>query len=94
MKSFVVMLHMDSISISYNRYWKPSQKYIPAFAKKSFMHWLHRYFLIIKIVLIHLRNWVDGKNLFWGGATAFSDVWKQKLFVQDGHFTNNPDPIS
>jgi asparagine synthase (glutamine-hydrolysing) len=64
----------------HRKYWGPSQRFIPAFARKG-MHATAAYlFPQKKNRLDIIKNWADGKNLFWSGATAFSEVWKQDLW--------------
>lgn len=72
----------------YNRYWKPSQQLVPAVAKKGI------YLAAKKIYpnrfnrLDILSNWAHDRNLFWGGATAFGEIWKH-TFIQDTTFEQN-----
>ncbi len=77
----------------YNRYWQHSQKFIPAFAKKSLYQVASTLFPERKNRLDYIKNWADGRNLFWSGATAFSEVWKKNLFIQQPTETNYMDPI-
>ena len=66
----------------YNRYWKHSQQYIPAFAKQSMYQLASKLFPEKLNRLDILKNWADGKSLFWSGATAFSEVWKKNLLLE------------
>lgn len=68
---------------AYNRYWKNSQRFIPAFAKQGIYNAAATVFPEKFNRLDMLKNWADGKNIFWGGATAFSELWKQKLLRQN-----------
>lgn len=67
----------------YNRYWKNSQKFIPAFAKQGIYQIASKLFPERANRLDIVKNWAEGKNLFWSGATAFSEVWKQSLLKKD-----------
>jgi asparagine synthase (glutamine-hydrolysing) len=74
----------------YRRYWQRSQKYIPAFAKQS-AYWLASRILADnhnKLSLI--KNWVEGKNIFWSGATAFTELQKAEIVRK---FRAEFDPI-
>jgi asparagine synthase (glutamine-hydrolysing) len=64
----------------YNRYWKPSQRFIPAFAKKGVYKIASRVFPDRLNQIDLLRNWSKNRSLFWGGATAFSELWKKNIF--------------
>jgi asparagine synthase (glutamine-hydrolysing) len=63
----------------YNRYWKPSQKFIPAFAKQTAYQILSTLFPHKQNRLDMIKNWADGKSFFWSGATAFSETWKKEM---------------
>jgi len=63
----------------YNRYWKSSQRYIPAFAKKGIYHALAPLLGSRPNKVDYLKNWAEHKHLFWSGATAFSETWKARL---------------
>lgn len=76
----------------YNRYWKHSQKFIPAFAKQTVYQLASKFFPERQNRLDILKNWAEGRNLFWSGATAFSEVWKQKLLLEQID-SNHHDPI-
>lgn len=75
----------------YNRYWAPSQKYIPAFAKQSMYHVISKLFPQKLNNLDAIKNWSEGKHFFWSGAIAFSQLWKQQ-FVYDAS-KSVQDPI-
>jgi asparagine synthase (glutamine-hydrolysing) len=62
-------------------YWGPSQRFIPAFAKHGIHKTLSFLFPQKKNRLDIIKNWADGKSLFWSGATAFSELWKQNLWT-------------
>lgn len=76
----------------YNRYWKYSQRYIPAFAKQTVYQVTSRFFPERYNKLELIKNWAEGKNLFVSGATAFSELWKKKImpYEQQAH---SYDPI-
>lgn len=63
----------------YNRYWKPSQKFIPAFAKQTAYQILSTLFPHKQNRLDMIKNWADGKSFFWSGAIAFSENWKKNI---------------
>ncbi|MFH1461368.1 MAG: asparagine synthase (glutamine-hydrolyzing) [bacterium] len=63
----------------YERYWKYSQKYVPAFFKKSIYEFSEK---LIKSKSNHveiLRNWSQNRALFWSGAISFNEY--QKSFI-------------
>jgi asparagine synthase (glutamine-hydrolysing) len=76
---------------TYYKYWRPSQKFIPAFAKQSFYTAASALFPHKQHRLAALKNWVDGKNLFWSGAIAFPELWKKDVFAHLN--AAQPDPI-
>lgn len=73
----------------YNKYWKPSQKFIPAFAKKSAYHILATLFPHKQNRLDMIKNWASNRSLFWSGATVFSENWKKTL-VRDVEHAYDP----
>ncbi|MDR3551283.1 MAG: asparagine synthase (glutamine-hydrolyzing) [Candidatus Babeliales bacterium] len=76
----------------YNRYWQPSQKYVPAFAKKAIYQVASRYMPHNYNKLDVIKNWTEDKHMFWSGATAFSQLWKQQI-VANGMSAVANDPI-
>lgn len=76
----------------YNRYWKNSQRFIPAFAKQTVYQVASQFFPERLNRLDHLKSWAEGKNLFWSGAVAFSELWKQKIVLK-GNLGLSVDPI-
>lgn len=74
----------------YNRYWKPSHTYIPAFAKKSVYEFMSRFLASKPMHVDVIKNWASGKSLFWTGAMAFSEHGKRSLITNDAHVE---DPI-
>ncbi len=76
----------------YNRYWKPSQKFIPAFAKQTAYQLLSTLFPQKQNRLAMIKNWADGKSFFWSGATAFSENWKKNI-VPSAYLHNNHDEM-
>lgn len=77
----------------YNRYWNRSQRYIPAFAKQSIYQLASYFFPHKQNRLDIIKNWAENKQLFWSGATAFSEVWKKSVLKQELFFERNNDPI-
>jgi asparagine synthase (glutamine-hydrolysing) len=69
--------HLDM----YYKYWQPSQRFIPAFAKRGLYTAASAMFPQKQYRLAMLRNWVEGKNLFWSGAIAFPELWKKDVFM-------------
>ena len=74
----------------YNRYWQPSQRYIPARARQGI-------YTMMETILAHkpnhldvVKNWSQDKHLFWTGAMAFSEHWKQSFITNDSYIN---DPI-
>lgn len=76
----------------YNRYWQPSQKYVPAFAKNAVYQMASRYMPHNYNKLDVIKNWTEDKHMFWSGATAFSQLWKQQI-VANGMSSVTNDPI-
>ncbi len=72
----------------YHNYWKYSQKFIPAFAKKS------AYYLATKMFPHRpnqtLYNLAKNRSPFWGGAIAFSEQWKKDIFSYETSFSSDP----
>ncbi|MEX0940407.1 MAG: asparagine synthase (glutamine-hydrolyzing) [Candidatus Babeliales bacterium] len=74
----------------YNRYWRYSQKYIPAFARKGIYQLASPVLSQRPNRLELLKNWAENKSLFWSGAMAFSEQWKQELFSAKADFAHDP----
>jgi asparagine synthase (glutamine-hydrolysing) len=74
----------------YNNYWRPSQL-IPQPMRKAGYLVASRLFADKKNHLGKMKEWVDGKHLFWSGATAFTETWKQQLW--QGDYDAEHDPI-
>lgn len=74
----------------YNRYWQPSNTYIPLFAKKSMYAFMSRLLADKPMHIDLIKNWASGKHLFWTGAMAFSEHGKQSLIANN---TYVHDPI-
>ncbi len=64
---------------TYQRYWQRTQRYIPAFAKQALSGLATRFFSDKPNRIDFMSNWAEGKNLFWSGATAFSEEWKRLI---------------
>jgi asparagine synthase (glutamine-hydrolysing) len=75
----------------YNKYWNPSQKFIPAFAKKTMYHCASTLFPGKLNYLDKLKNWSENRSLFWSGAVVFTEEGKKSLYRSDNYFY--PDPI-
>lgn len=63
----------------HKRAWRPSQYFIPGFARKNLYELAKRLFSNKHYHLEMMRNWALGRNLFWGGAIAFSEHSKKEL---------------
>ncbi len=74
----------------YNTYWLPSQL-IPKPLRKAGYFIASQLFADKKNHLGKMKEWVDGKHLFWSGATAFTETWKQQLW--QGATESEYDPI-
>ncbi|MGE0206220.1 MAG: asparagine synthase (glutamine-hydrolyzing) [Candidatus Babeliales bacterium] len=66
----------------YNRYWKYSQKFVPAFAKKSMYQVMSQFFPERLNHLDIMRNWAYNREFFWSGATSFSEHWKHNFVIE------------
>lgn len=76
----------------YNRYWLPTEKFVPAFAKKSVAEAFAFLFPNKINKQAVLNQWAVGQKLFWSGAIAFPEYWKKQFLRLDQnayHF----DPI-
>lgn len=71
-------------------YWHGSQKYIPAFAKQGLAKTAAKLFPSKFAHQEFLNNWAGDKPLFWGGAIAFPDTLKQKLWKTQASFDHDP----
>lgn len=76
----------------HNRYWKPSQKYIPTYAKKALYYAATRYMPDNFNKLDIIKNWTEDKHIFWSGAVAFSQLWKQQIIGPGAPYVEN-DPM-
>ena len=74
----------------YHNYWKHSQKFIPAFAKKGVYHLATKIFPHRLNHLDILNNWAQDRSLFWSGATAFSEQWKKDIFYNENSISSDP----
>lgn len=75
--------------LNLQKYWQPTQKYIPAFAKQLAYNTLKKVYPRSFNKLDLVRNWSTGNASFASGAVVFSDVWKQE-FVHDIAFKKDP----
>jgi len=75
----------------YHRYWRSSQRVIPKFVRQSLFKTTARLFPNKKWRLDQIKNWAYDKNLFWGGAIAFSEFFKKDLLPTFSPLA--PDPI-
>lgn len=67
----------------YQNYWYGTQKYIPAFAKQGVFHAVASLFPNKLAYHQMVKNWADGKPLFWGGAVALPDRLKESWFTSE-----------
>lgn len=74
----------------YNNYWRPSQ-YIPKPLRKAGYVIAAQLFKNKKNYLGKMKEWADGKHLFWSGAAAFTETWKQQLW--SGELNDEFDPV-
>ena len=74
----------------YNRYWKPANKWIPAFAKRGISQIVSQLFQDNMYHKELLNNWAHNKHFFWSGAVAFPQGFKQD-FIRNN--TSDYDPI-
>lgn len=63
----------------YQRYWRSTQKYIPAFAKRGISSFASQFFSDRPNRRDFIANWAAGRHLFWSGAVAFSEEWKRQI---------------
>lgn len=66
---------------AYERYWKPSLRYIPGVVRKMTHTVASQIFPRKATRLDQLKNWAEGNHLFWSGAVAFPEGFK-KLFLE------------
>ncbi len=74
----------------YNRYWKHSQKFIPAFAKKGMYQFAKKFAPKHYNELEMLRNWSENRSLFWSGAIVFPEAWKKNIFYNPPSLSSDP----
>lgn len=74
----------------YNKFWKPSQKYIPAFARQEIYAAISGVLSGKPNHLDVIKNWSEDKHFFWTGAMAFSEYGKRSFAANDSYVT---DPI-
>jgi len=67
----------------YKRYWRTSQKLVPDFFKKICYKVGENIFSLSANKLEILKNWSHKRDLFWGGAIAFTENEKKKLFEKN-----------
>lgn len=72
------------------RWWKPSQTYIPAYAKKGMYAVVQKLFSTKYNRLDILNNWAYNKELFYSGAVVFSEYMKDQLLCMQ---VGNIDPM-
>ena len=75
----------------YQRYWKTSQQFVPAFARKGAYYALKALWHMQPAYVDKLYDWAYNRSLFWSGATMFSEHAKHELFK--GVHTTLNDPI-
>lgn len=76
----------------YNRYWRPSQRWIPASMRQTAFK-VGAPLLSSRLYYADLlKNWGQDRHLFWSGAMAFPQTWKERLMV-DGNQQYSDDPI-
>jgi asparagine synthase (glutamine-hydrolysing) len=63
---------------AYRKYYQPA-RHIPRFVKKSGSWLAAKTFPSKKYHLALLEQWASNKHLFWSGAMAFSEEWKQSI---------------
>ena len=74
----------------YNSYWKPSQSLVPQWAKKAGYYVAAKAFPHKKNHLAKLKDWADGKHLFWSGTTAISEMWKEQYWRSEKNIEYDP----
>lgn len=76
----------------YDKFWAPTQKILPVFMRKSAQSIFAPLFKNNPTKLDLLKNWVEQKHLFWGGAIAFNEQHKKRL-LPDFNSEIEFDPI-
>ena len=64
----------------YDYFWNPSKKIIPNFLKKFLYQTTKNIFYKQTKHLEILKNWAYDRDLFWGGAIAFNEHQKSRIF--------------
>jgi asparagine synthase (glutamine-hydrolysing) len=72
-------------------YWKQTQRYIPAFARKGIYSGIDRLYSLRSAHRDMLKNWADTMPIFWSGAIGFFDVAKDSLLTYESSI--DPDPV-
>lgn len=73
----------------YKKYYQPA-RFIPQVVKKSGSWLAAQLFPTKKYHLALLQQWASEKHLFWSGALAFSEEWKQNLLTPWSESTYDP----
>jgi len=76
----------------YDKFWNPTQKFIPGFARTGIKNLLSPIFKNNPTKLDLLQNWAQQKPIFWGGAIAFNETHK-KIILPDLNQQIEFDPI-
>ncbi|MBN1549192.1 asparagine synthase (glutamine-hydrolyzing) [Candidatus Babeliales bacterium] len=75
--------HYAKVIDVHHKFWKPSVKLVPQWAKQCMYYGACAAFPTKKNHLAKLKDWVDGRQLFWSGATAFSEILKSDFWNHD-----------
>lgn len=67
----------------YDRLWRPSQKVVPGFLKRSITSIANSFFDKQSNYAALMINWAKNRDLFWGGALAFNEQQKRALVHED-----------
>ncbi len=77
--------------LSTHRYWKLSQHFMPAVAKKGIYYAARPLYANYPNRQDFIKSWANGRDLFWGGVRVFSESWKHEFLKN--HETDPFDPI-
>lgn len=77
----------------YQRFWKPSRQFLPAFVRKGVQYLARPLVFSQPLRSEVLTNWASNSPLFWGGAIAFGEEQKRSVMQAFSKKMVEYDPI-
>jgi asparagine synthase (glutamine-hydrolysing) len=78
--------------MAWDPWWRRSQTYIPASVRRWATDVVSVNQKKVPARVALCKAWAEGQELFWSGATAFYDAWKDEICYADS-FSDAIDPI-